>query len=189
MENSLQRATLVLPVVSVGNAGKGWRPRVLVAPAAVDEQPLQLVANMSLLPSLSFRAGQLAADLLINTLQLPRVARLQVGLSCAASHPAAASASPAAPPWSSSQRCAPPVSLRMQDDALLQAVGAQPYSHAPGLATAFELYQRQPGDVAVAQHRAPAAPGTQAAFAERLAAFVKEAGVKEVRSGPKGGAL
>ncbi|KAL4425590.1 hypothetical protein ABPG75_009606 [Micractinium tetrahymenae] len=106
-ETSLRGATLVLPVVSVGNA------------------------------------GQLAVDLLINTLQMPRVARLQ-------------------------------------DDALLQAVGARPYPHVQGLASAFELYQQQPGGVAVAQQRAPAAPGTQVAFAERLAAFVKQTGVKEV---------
>lgn len=62
-------------------------------------------------------------------------------------------------------------------------MGAQPYPHAPGLATAFELYQKQPGGVAVAQQRAPAAPGTQVAFAERLAAFVRQAGVKQVRGG------
>lgn len=102
----LRGATLVLPVVAVGNV------------------------------------GQLAADLLINTLRLPRVARLQ-------------------------------------DDALLPAAGTRPYAHVEGLATPLELY-RQPGGVAVAQQRAPAAPGTQAAFAQRLAAFVKAAGVKEV---------
>lgn len=80
-----------------------------------------------------------------------------------------------------------PTSPHVQDDALLQAVGTRPYPHTPGLATAFELYQQQPGGVAVAQQRAPAAPGTQAAFAERLAAFVKQSGVKEVRDGALSG--
>lgn len=96
--------------------------------------------------------GQLAVDLVINTLRLGRVARLQ-------------------------------------DDALLPAVGSRPYAHVDGLATALEIYQQgeqQPGGsgrVAVAQQRSPAAPGTQAAFAERLAAFVKQSGVKEVSRG------
>ena len=104
----LSGATLVLPVVAVGNV------------------------------------GQLAADLLINTLRLPRAGRLS-------------------------------------DDALLPAVGCTAYPHAPGLATALEVHRAAGGAVAVAQQRAPAAPGTQAAFAARLAAFVKAAGVEQVR--------
>lgn len=115
LPHSVQGATLVLPVVSVGNT------------------------------------GQLAADLLINSLRLPRAAHLS-------------------------------------DAALLPAVGGQPYAHVHGLATALELYQDEAasssgstrGTVAVAQQRAPAAPGTQAAFAQRLAAFVQHAGVKQV---------
>lgn len=110
----LRGATLLLPVVSVGNV------------------------------------GQLAADLIINTCEMPRSARLE-------------------------------------DDALLPAVGHRGYGHVEGLATAMELYQQQGdgsgggGAVAVVQQRAAAAPGTQVAFAERLAAFLNQSGVKEVR--------
>jgi proteasome assembly chaperone 2 len=90
--------------------------------------------------------AQLAVDLIVNTLQLQRSARLQ-------------------------------------DPSLLPAVGCKPYDHVPGLATSLELYQPASGSgggVALVQQRAPAAPGTQPAFAERLAAFVKQAGVAEV---------
>lgn len=89
--------------------------------------------------------AQLAVDLIVNTFQLERSARLQ-------------------------------------DPSLLPAVGCKPYDHVPGLATALELYQPAAGGsgIAVVQQRAPAAPGTQPAFAERLASFVKQAGVSEV---------
>lgn len=103
---ALAGATLLLPVVSVGNV------------------------------------PQLAADLLINTLHLPRAARLD-------------------------------------DPALLPAVGHRGYAHVEGLATSMELYGST-GGLAVVQQRAPAAPGTQAAFAQRLAEFVKQSGAKEV---------
>lgn len=106
---ALAGATLLLPVVSVGNV------------------------------------GQLAADLLINSLRLPRAARLD-------------------------------------DPALLPAVGGRAYAHAEGLATALELHRAPGAPVAVAQQRAPAAPGTQAAFGQRLAEFVRQSGAKEVRA-------
>lgn len=87
--------------------------------------------------------GQLAADLLVSTLRLPR-------------------------------------SGRLADDALLPAVGGAAYPHAPGLASALEVY-RAPGDgVAVAQQRSAAVPGTQVPYARRLAAFLKAAGVEQV---------
>lgn len=87
--------------------------------------------------------AQLSVDLLINTLQLQRVARLH-------------------------------------DPSLLPAVGCKPYEHVPGLATAMELYQAAGSNVAVVQQRAAAAPGTQDAFGQSFAAFLKQSGVKEV---------
>jgi predicted ATP-grasp superfamily ATP-dependent carboligase len=47
----------------------------------------------------------------------------------------------------------------------------------------MEIYQTSSSQVAVLQQRSAAAPGTQAAFARRLAAFIKQAGVREVRDG------
>lgn len=114
---------------------------------AFPHEGAQLQGAILLLPVVSVgNVGQLAADLIINTCQLQRTARLQ-------------------------------------DDALLPAVGHKGFAHVEGLTTAMELYQQQQGSsgkVAVVQQRAPAAPGTQDAFAQRLAAFVKQSGAKEV---------
>ena len=113
---------------------------------------LDLRGTILVLPVVAVgNVGQLAADLLVNTLRLPR-------------------------------------SGRLADDALLPAVGGAAYPHAPGLASALEVY-RAPGDgVAVAQQRSAAAPGMQVPYARRLAAFLKAAGVEQVgREGHAGG--
>ena len=66
----------------------------------------------------------------------------------------------------------------LHEAALLPAVGAS--DAAPGtLAMALELYQLADG-LFLLQQRAPAAPGMQRVYAERLGAWVAETGFSEV---------
>lgn len=88
--------------------------------------------------------GQLAADLLISTLQLRRAGVL---------HHA----------------------------ALLPAVGAAAFAHAPGLTHGLELFFNPERRLACLQQRAPAAPGLQAELARATATWVARAGFRQVR--------
>jgi hypothetical protein len=98
------------------------------------------------LPSITIgNVGQLAVDLLINSLVAPRVGFLE-------------------------------------DADLLPCAGRDPYPHAPGLAAPAEVYQHGTGDASLVfvQQRSPAAPGTQRRFSKALAAWVREAGFRDV---------
>ena len=70
---------------------------------------------------------------------------------------------------------------RLDDPRLLPCVGALAYTHAPGPALSLEVFRAPGGGAVFLQQRAPAAPGTQRAFAQALASWAKEAGVAQVR--------
>jgi proteasome assembly chaperone 2 len=68
----------------------------------------------------------------------------------------------------------------LHHDALLPCLGNAAFSHAPGLTFGLELFCDPARKLACLQQRSPAAPGLQVELAQAMAAWIAQAGFKQV---------